>query len=332
MPKNKEQLDELAVGGGATGQSTVPGPATTGKAARPQDKMASEPMNKAQNPAGTPEDETDPQNNTKPTTDSAANAASIKAKPSAAAANEETSFDANELIEAFGSEELSEEFKEKVSLIFNAAISSKLSEEVSRIESEYEARLTEEVESITASLTESVDKYLTYAVQEWMKNNEVAIDSTLRSEITENFIEGLKGLFSDHYIAVPQDKLDVMEEMVSKIEELEGKVNEKINENIELQKLVNEATKTEVFADVSEGLAATQVEKLKSLVESVEFVDSEDYKKKISTIKESFFRSEKKPSVGVLMEEDVELDGSNVRATGPMAAYMKAISKTTVKV
>ena len=326
MPKNTEQLDELAVGGGATGVSQTAAPATTGKAARPQDKIANEPMNKAQNPAGTPVEDTDPQNNTKPEADQAANAASIKAKPSAA--NEQASYDANELIEAFGSDELSEEFKEKVSLIFNAAISSKLSEEVARIEEEYDARLTEEVEAVTASLTESVDKYLTYAVQEWMKNNEVAVESTLRSEITENFIDGLKGLFADHYISVPQEKLDVMEEMVSKIEELEGKVNEKINENIELQKLVNEATKSEVFAEVSEGLAATQVEKLKSLVETVDFVDSDDYKKKISTIKESFFRSEKKAVSGVLMEETEDLDSGNVQATGPMAQYLKAISKT----
>lgn len=326
MPKNKEQLDELAVGGGATGQSQTAAPAATGKAARPQDKIASEPMNKAQNPAGTPVEDTDPENNTKVDANQAANAASIKAKPSAA--NEEATFDANELIEAFGSQEVSEEFKDKVSLIFNAAVTSKLSEEVARIEGEYEARLSEEVEAVTASLTESVDKYLSYAVQEWMKNNEVAIESTLRSEITENFIEGLKGLFTDHYIAVPQEKLDVMEEMVAKIDELEGKVREKIDENIELQKIVNEAAKTEVFAEVSEGLAATQVEKLKSLVESVDFVESDDYKKKISTIKESFFRSEKKPTAGVLTEEDEDLDSGNVQATGPMAAYLKAISKT----
>lgn len=327
MPKNKEQLDELAVGGGATGQSSVPGPVTTGKAARPQDKIASEPMNKTQNPAGTPEEETDSQNNTKPDANQAANAASIKAKPSAAA-NEEKTFDSKDLIEAFGSEELTEEFKEKISLIFNAAISSKLNEEVERIEGEYEARLSEEVESITATLTESVDKYLTYAVQEWIKSNEVAVESSLRTEITESFIEGLKNLFADHYISVPQEKLDVMETLAAKVEELEMTINEKINENIELQKVIAEATKTEVFAEASEGLAATQVEKLKSLTESVEFTEANEYKKKILTIKESFFRA-KKSSAGVLTEEAEDgLVTDNVQASGPMAHYVKAISKT----
>lgn len=328
MPKNKEQLDELAVGGGATGLSTVPGPVTTGNSARPQDRTAKDPISKAQNPAGTPEEDTDPQNNVKATTDNSAAAASIKAKPSAAGTNEDKTFDSKDLIEAFGSEELTEEFKEKISLIFNAAISSKLSEEVERIEEEYEARLSEEVETITTTLTESVDKYLSYAVQEWMKSNEVAIESSLRTEITESFIEGLKNLFADHYISVPQERLDVMETLATKVEELEMAINEKIEENIELKKVINEATKTEVFSEASEGLAATQVEKLKSLTESVEFTEADEYKKKILTIKESFFRA-KKPSAGVLTEEaDDGLVTDNVQATGQMAQYVKAITKT----
>jgi t-SNARE complex subunit (syntaxin) len=326
MPTNRKQLDELAVGGGATGQSMVPGPVTTGKASRPQDKIASEPMVKAQNPAGTPEEETDVQSNVKADGNADANAATIKAKPSAA--NESHSFDSSELIEAFGSEELTEEFKEKVSLIFNAALTSKLDEEVSRIENEYEDRLAEEVETITSTLTESVDKYLTYAVQEWAKNNEVAIESTLRSEITESFIEGLKNLFTDHYISVPTEQLDVMETLAAKVEELESMVNEKIDESIELKKALGEAVKVEVFAEVSEGLASTQVEKLKSLTESVEFTEADEYKKKITTIKESFFRA-KKPSAGVLTEEaDDGLITDYVQATGSMAQYVSAISKT----
>lgn len=324
MLKKKTLEEKVEVGGGATGTSMVPDPVTTGDTSRNQDKKNAESMNKLNNPNAAA-DASD-------LADAGKNAASIKAKPSAAAANEdaESSFDTAELFEAFGSQELTEEFKEKVSVIFNAAVQSKLSEAVESLEEQYAEALDEAIEDITSQTLESIDKYLSYAVEQWKQENEVAIERSIRADIAESFMESVKDAFVEHYVSVPDEQLDVISEMVSQIEELENVVNSKINENIELMSIINEAKKSEVFAHVAEGLAVTQQEKLKTLSESVDYTDAESYKEKLQVIKENFFRQQNVTRGSMLTEQTDQEDLSEtVETVGPMAAYVKAIRKTS---
>lgn len=325
MLKAKTLEEKVEVGGGATGTSMVPDPVSTGDTSRRPDKKNAEGMNKLNNPnaAADASDEAD----------AGKNAASIKAKPSAATAkmeDTEVSFDTAELFEAFGSQELTEEFKEKVSVIFNAAVQSKLSEAVESLEEEYQAALDEAVEELTTEMYESVDKYLSYAVDQWKQENEVAIERSIRADIAESFMESVKNAFVEHYISVPDEQLDVIAEMANQIEELENVVNEKVNENIELKSTINEAKKSEVFSQVAEGLAATQQEKLKTLSESVEFTTADSYKEKLQVIKENFFRQQNTQR-GSMLTEQVDQDEltETVETKGPMAAYVTAIRKTS---
>lgn len=319
-------LDEKAeVGGGATGTSSVPDPVSTGDTSRKPDKKNAESMNKLSDPNASV--------NASDAASPATNAASIKTKPSDASAKMEDaalSFDSAELFEAFGSQELTEEFKEKVSVIFNAAVQSKLSEAVEALEEEYQTALDEAVEEITTEMYESVDKYLSYAVEQWKQENEVAIERSIRADIAESFMESVKSAFVEHYVSVPDEQLDVIAEMANQIEELENVVNEKINENIELMSTINEAKKSEVFSQVSEGLAVTQQEKLKTLSESVEFTSPESYKEKLQVIKENFFRQQNTQR-GSMLTEQTEQDEltETVETKGPMAAYVTAIRKTS---
>lgn len=322
MLKAKTLEEKAEVGGGATGTSSVPDPVSTGDTSRKQDKKNAESMNKLNNPnaAADASDEAD----------AGKNAASIKAKPSAANEEEELSFDTAELFEAFGSQELTEEFKDKVAVIFNAAVQSKLSEAVESLEEEYQTALNEAVEEIATEMYESVDKYLSYAVDQWKQENEVAIERSIRADIAESFMESVKNAFVEHYVSVPDEQLDVIAEMANQIEELENVVNEKINENIELMSTINEAKKSEVFSQVAEGLAVTQQEKLKTLAESVEFSSADSYKEKLQVIKENFFRQQNTQR-GSMLTEQTEQDEltETVESKGPMAAYVTAIRKTS---
>lgn len=322
MLKAKTLEEKAEVGGGATGTSSVPDPVSTGDTSRKQDKKNAESMNKLNNPnaAADASDEAD----------AGKNAASIKAKPSAANEEEELSFDTAELFEAFGSQELTEEFKDKVAVIFNAAVQSKLSEAVESLEEEYQTALNEAVEEIATEMYESVDKYLSYAVEQWKQENEVAIERSIRADIAESFMESVKNAFVEHYVSVPDEQLDVIAEMANQIEELENVVNEKINENIELMSTINEAKKSEVFSQVAEGLAVTQQEKLKTLAESVEFSSADSYKEKLQVIKENFFRQQNTQR-GSMLTEQTEQDEltETVETKGPMAAYVTAIRKTS---
>ena len=188
-----------------------------------------------------------------------------------------------------GGEELSEEFRQKAKVVFEAALSSKVTEIQEALEVQYEQKLEEAREGLKEALTERVDSYLEYVAEEWMTENELAIEHGLKTEMTESFLSGMKGLFEEHYVTIPEDKYDVLESMVAKLDDMETKLNEQIDKNIGLNKRLAESTADSVLSTVSEGLAATQKEKLASLAESVEFESEEEYREKLETLKESYF-------------------------------------------
>lgn len=265
-------------------------------------------------------------------------------KPSAASSKmEETEVDGEIVAEdkinvsddidaIFGDENISEEFKSKVSTIFEARVTDRINTIKEEIETEYSSMLEEAVESIRTDLTEKVNDYLDYIVEEWMKQNEVAIEKGLRTEMVEDFIGGLRNLFAEHYIDVPAEKVDLVDELATKVEGLEDKLNEEIQRGIEYKKQLTEAKKIEVVRTVCEGLTSTQVEKIKSLAESVEFSTEEEYQEKLETIRENYFPSGMKKANASQMHEQVE-DGSEkpVIKDARMAAYASAISKTLPK-
>jgi hypothetical protein len=221
-------------------------------------------------------------------------------------------------------EELSEEFKDKAATIFETAVKSKLRSEVARIESEKTQEVAEEVEAVKAELTEKVDSYMNYVVEEWMKENEIAIERGLKGEIAEDFISGLKALFEEHYIDVPDEKYDILEAQSEKIDELESKINEQIEKSAALKKVNDKLVRESVFASVSNDLADTEVEKFKSLAEEVEFTGEDAFTEKLNALKESYFPK----STTIAESVDSESDGSDAfDTTGAMAAYMNAISK-----
>ena len=221
-------------------------------------------------------------------------------------------------------EELSEEFKEKASTIFEAAVKSKLRSEVERIESAKVQEVAEEVNKVQSELTEKVDAYMGYVVEEWMKENEIAIERGLKGEIAEDFISGLKSLFEEHYIDVPDEKYDILGQQAEKLDDLEAKLNEQIEKSAELKKQNNHLVRESVFAEVASDLADTEVEKFKSLAEDVDFTDESSFKSKLDTLKESYF-----PKATTVAESvDSESEGSeSYDTTGAMSAYMSAISK-----
>ena len=225
-----------------------------------------------------------------------------------------------------GENQLSDEFKDKASTIFEAAVKSKVRTEIERLEDEYSKELTEQSDKAKDELVEKVDSYLDYVVQEWMKENELAIERGLKGEISEDFIAGLKQLFEDHYIDVPDEKYDVLEAQSKKIEELEEQLNSQIEKDKELHSEIGELTKDSIIKDVSDDLVDTEVEKFKGLVEDVDYSDAESYKSKLETLKESYFpkRTEEQSTNEISDDEPV----NEVETSGKMAEYMSAISKT----
>ena len=230
--------------------------------------------------------------------------------------------DVNALVEG---EDLSEEFTAKATTIFEAAVKSKLRSEIERIEMEKTQDFAEEVEKHKAELTEKVDSYLDYVVKEWMQENELAIDRGLKGEIAEDFITGLKALFEEHYIDVPDEKYDILEGQAQKIEELEGKLNETIEKMTTMNKEKSTLVREQVIAKVSTDLAETEKEKFEGLVEDVEFNGEEDFTEKLNTLKENYFP---KSVATQTLEEEVETDKQEVDVSGAMAAYMSAIQKS----
>lgn len=223
-------------------------------------------------------------------------------------------------------EELSEEFKTKAATIFETAIKSKVRSELVKIQEENDKQMQELAETSMTSMVEKVDDYLNYVVEQWMTDNELAIERGLKGEIAEDFISGLKGLFEDHYIDVPDEKYDILEANLSKIEELEDKLNKQMEENVQLKRQKGELVKESMIADIADGMTDTETEKFQSLVDDVEFSDEESYKEKLQTIKESYFGSGK---VEVQETETLTEEGSETteEVSDQMAKYMTAIKK-----
>ena len=226
-----------------------------------------------------------------------------------------------------GEDDLTEEFKSKAATIFEAAIKSKVKDIAESMEADYQTKLEQESAKAKDELTEKVDSYLSYVVEEWMKENEIALERGIKGEIAEDFISGLKKLFEDHYIDVPDEKYNVLEDQAGKIEKLEKELNEQIAKNVELNKEVGAKEKEEIKSKVSEDLADTAKEKFAKLAEEIEYSNAEDYKKKLETVKESYFgKGEAKENL-----DDVAADGSTPVGedlSKAMAAYSAAISKT----
>lgn len=232
----------------------------------------------------------------------------------------------------FQGEELSEEFQQKAKTIFEAAVKQKLDEKIAELEAIYEAKLEEKVTEIQESLSSDVDDYLNYVVEQWVSDNEVAIEAGLRTELTEDFITGLKSLFEEHYIDIPEDKVSVVEELGAKVDELEAKLNEEIERNVALNKVITEAKQTEVFHNACDGLTATQVEKLKSLAEGIEFATVDEYASKVKTLRENYFpTSSVKSAQGLDATETDEGKMISEELQGPMARYVKALGKSLPK-
>ena len=226
-----------------------------------------------------------------------------------------------------GGEELSEDFRNKAKVIFEAALKSKVSEIKETLESQYQGKLAEEVETIKEELHGRVDSYLEYVADEWFEENTLAVESGLKTEMTESFLEGMKGLFEEHYVSIPEEKYDVLKSMVEKLDDMETKLNEQIEKNINLNKSLAEATADGILESVSDGLAATQKEKLASLAESVEFESETEYREKLETLRESYF-TQSKVSSGPKSENLSEgVDHAGADVSGSMAGYLNTLSR-----
>ena len=241
------------------------------------------------------------------------------------------SIDVSEHVNALmtGEGDLSEEFKRKAATVFEAAVKSKVRSEVERMEEDYKIELEENINTTKEELTEKVDTYLNYVVEEWMKENELAIERGLKGEIAEDFISGLKQLFEDHYVDVPDEKYDVLEAQSDKISELESKLNEAIEQSVQLKKNNAGLVKEQVVSEVSSDLADTEIEKFKSLIEDVDYSDEESYREKLATLKESYFPNVDSTLLVTETIDDVETGtAQDVDTSGSMAAYMTAIGRT----
>ena len=241
----------------------------------------------------------------------------------------------------FSGDELSEEFKEKASTVFEAAVNvratlkeAELQEEfestVAALEEEYQERLQEETSKMFDELSEKLDQYLEYTIKEWLEENKLAVENSLRAEIAEDFIKSLHNVFAEHYITVPDEKIDLVAEMKAELEELKAKLNETVDEKLELQAIIDEATKEAAFDEVAEGLSAIQTEKLRTLSEGIEFSDAESYAKKLAILKESTFSMKKAPKSTGFITEEIDGDAGEEEKNVPahMQHYVKAISKS----
>ena len=230
-------------------------------------------------------------------------------------------------------EELSEEFEEKARTIFETAINSKVSLIKEDLEKEYAKILQEEIDSTKVELTERVDSYLEYVANEWLEENSLAVEQGLKAEMSESFLTGMKSLFEEHYVSIPEDKYDVLESMVNKLDDMEEKLNEQIDKNVSLTKRLSESKSDGILSDVSEGLAVTQKDKLASLAESVEFESESDYREKLVTLRNSYFPTRQ---VASTQSEDSEMlseesNAPTAEATGTMANYLTTLQRITKK-
>ena len=267
---------------------------------------------------------------------------SIKTKPSAASAKmeetdngeeeaiAETKYDFTEDVNALvAGEELSEEFRVKAATIFEAAVTAKVNDEVKALQEGFEETLTEEVEKIQTELAEKVDDYLSYAAESWMKENSLQIEHGIKTEMAESFFKGLKDLFLEHNFTVPEEKYNLLDGMAGELDDMEAKLNEQIESNVSLNKRIGEFVKMEIVNEVAHGLAETQKEKLASLAEGVEFETEEDYRKKVETIKESYFTKKAEVVAEAKTEPTEESSEPLVESTvsGSMSKYVDALAR-----
>tara|TARA_Y100001970_G_scaffold277764_1_gene382472 strand:+ start:199 stop:1269 length:1071 start_codon:yes stop_codon:yes gene_type:complete len=325
-------MPKLTTGGTAVSWEDLGGPT-------PQNSKPDDDSNKIATPGGTIKQVSDVVTNRKGKT--GAMGQSSKAEEveiDQEIVSEETPVEEEEVLETYdmeddvnallGGEELSEEFREKAKTIFEAAINSKVSEIKARLDEEKNAAIEEAVSEHKAELTERTDSYLEYVAAEWLKENQLAVEHGLKTEMTESFLSGMKSLFEDHYVTIPEEKYDVVSTMVEKLDDMETKLNEQIEKNVALNKRLSESTSDVILGSVSEGLAATQKEKLATLAEGVEFESEESYKEKLTTLRESYFSDKKvapQSSADVLMEAT---DGEPVeQVSGSMESYMNILGK-----
>lgn len=225
-------------------------------------------------------------------------------------------------------EELSEEFKQKAATIYEAAVMTRVKQEVARIEEEYEGKLAEQVESIKEGLVEQVDGYLDYVVEQWIAQNEIALEHGMKSEILEGFVSGLKGLFEEHYIDIPEEKFDVLASMEEQIEQLSAKLDETVAANVEMKKTLAEAKRIEIVKEACEGLTDTEVEKLTGLAEELSYEDAESFKSKVQTIRENYFTTKAQAEVNsVVTDTPVESLTEEKKVDPQMAAYLSILNR-----
>ena len=223
-------------------------------------------------------------------------------------------------------EELSEEFKEKAKVVFEAALNSKVNAIAEELEVQYNAKLEEELKTVKESLSERVDSYLEYVSEEWMTENKLEVEDGLKSDLTESFMTGMKNLFEEHYVSIPEEKYDVLENMVEKLDEMETKLNEQIEKNVSLNKRLAESVADGIFDQISEGLALSQKDKLASLAESVEFESEEQYREKVETLKEAYFPTKSSTPTAKTETLSEGVDSTPEEVTGTMSAYLKTLS------
>ena len=232
-----------------------------------------------------------------------------------------------------GAEDINEGFKEKATTIFEAAVVAKVNEQLEKISTNFEAELTEEVETLQKEMTENLDQYLDYVVEQWMEENRLAVEQGLKAEMVEDFLKGLKGLFEEHYVEIPDEKVDVVEELATRAEELESKLNEQIEKNVELRGVVQQHDRDELVESVSNGLTDTQKAKFETLAEGIDFSDEETFVKKLEVIKESYFGNSEDTTSSYELDDDEPLleETSEKAVTSEMANYVNAISRSIKK-
>ena len=232
----------------------------------------------------------------------------------------------------FGNEDLSEEFKDKAATIFETAVVTKINEHIDIYNTTVQSSYEEDVKSIKEEMASKMDSYMDYVVEQWADDNKLAVEQGLKNELVEDFMKGLKGLFEEHYIDIPEEKVDVVEELAAKNEELQAQLNTEIERNVEIKKDLDESSKDKMVDNVSEGLTETQKDKFKTLAEGIEFSDKETYQKKLETIKESYFVEETQKEVtSPIGDTEEPLDEEIKQPKGSMAGYVNAISRTLKK-
>jgi hypothetical protein len=243
---------------------------------------------------------------------------------------EEEEFDIEEDVQALlAGEELSEEFQEKARTIFEAAIRSKIVDIKEELQYSYEKALVEQIETIKEGLEDRIDSYLEYVADEWVNENALVIEQGLKTEMTESFLQGMKSLFEDHYVSIPEEKYDVVESMVDKLDEMEGKLNEQIERNVALNRRLAESVADVIFADISEGLALSQKDKLSSLAVNVEFDSEENYREKLVTLRESYFphKAGAQRDDSETLTESTDVQSNQPQVDARMASYLQTLGR-----